>query len=79
MGKGGKEWEGGYLLLQADDARPFLLEKAFIFLAGGIVKGIAYGELLAQGGGAGCELGGGEVGNYGFVATLQVSKGVLSA
>lgn len=36
------------LLLETDNACPFLLEQAFVFLAGSIVEGIADFELLPK-------------------------------
>lgn len=56
------------LLLEPDDTRPLLLEQTFIFLAGGIVEGIAYLELLAKSSGARRKFGNIEVGDDSFVA-----------
>ena len=37
-----------YLLLQADDTGPLLLEEPLILLPSGIVKRVAYGQLFSQ-------------------------------
>lgn len=56
------------LLLEPDDARPLLLEQAFVFLAGSIVEGIAYLELLTKSSGTRRKFGNIEIGDDGFVA-----------
>ena len=68
-------------LLEAHDGGPFLFEEARIFGGGGVVElGCREGEFGAEGGGGGGEVGGREVGDYGFVAVGErgrVSNGWL--
>lgn len=56
------------LLLQSNDARPLLLEETFILLSCGVIEGFGNAELILEGFGALGEVGGGKVGNDGFVA-----------
>lgn len=61
------------LLLQPDDACPFLLEEALIFLRGRVVKCVAYVEFFAEGGGAAGQVGGRQICNDGLVPGGAVS------
>ena len=60
-------WESN-LLLQANHARPLLLQQALVLLAGDVVKRVADARFLAKGGGRVGRICNVQVGDDGFVA-----------
>ena len=63
---------GIHLLLEPDDARPFLLQETLIFLGGGSVEGVAYAQLLSERLCGFWEVVGGKVCDDGFVPARKL-------